>query len=193
MSRIIAGVAGGLRLTSVPNHGTRPTTDRVKEAIFSRLESHGLLSGAEVLDLYAGSGALGLEALSRGAVSAELVEFHAQAARVCQQNAKAVTSKVPGTRAKVHQRKVEAYVAGMAHDVDVVFADPPYEVTNEAVADVLEDLSRRLAPGAVIVLERGKRSGAPILPTGLRLDAAKNYGETVVFYLELDDADEVRD
>jgi 16S rRNA (guanine966-N2)-methyltransferase len=187
MSRIIAGATGGLRLTSVSGDGTRPTTDRVKEAIFSRLESYGVLSGAVVVDLYAGSGALGLEAVSRGAASADLVEFHSGAARVCSANAKAVSSRVPGSRVRVHPKKVESYAASMIGPVDLVFMDPPYSVTNAHVTEILTALRPHLAPEAVVVLERGKRTGAPEWPDGLVLDAEKNYGETTVFYLEIDD------
>ncbi|GAA1347846.1 16S rRNA (guanine(966)-N(2))-methyltransferase RsmD [Falsarthrobacter nasiphocae] len=188
MSRIIAGAAGGLRLTSVPGAGTRPTTDRVKEAIFSRLESYGVLAGAEVLDLYAGSGALGLEALSRGAASVELVESHAGAARVCQQNARAVTSKLPGARAKVSRAKVESHVRSLAPGLDLVLVDPPYDVPNEQLTAVLEPVAAALAPGGTVVVERGKRTGEPQWPAGLTCEAVKTYGETTVFYLEATEA-----
>ena len=87
MSRIVAGVAGGLTLASVPGDNTRPTTDRVKEALFSRLESYDVIAGARVLDLFAGSGALGVETASRGAATVDLVEFEDKAAAVCQRNA----------------------------------------------------------------------------------------------------------
>lgn len=190
MSRIIAGAAGGLRLASVEGQGTRPTTDRVKEAVFSRLESYDLLQGAAVLDLYAGSGALGLEALSRGAARADFVESHAGAARTCQQNVRTVLARVPGASAQVHRMKAESYAAAAGRPVDVVLADPPYDVSNGAVTALLADLVPRLAPGAVVVLERGKRTGEPEWPAGLVLDAVKSYGETVVFYVDAEPSGE---
>ena len=88
MSRIIAGTAGGLRLASVPGENTRPTTDRVKESLFSKLESYGVVQGARVLDAYAGSGALGCEALSRGAASVEFVEKYPKACEMLRQRRK---------------------------------------------------------------------------------------------------------
>jgi hypothetical protein len=110
MSRIIAGTAGGTSLTSVPGTGTRPTTDRVKEALFSRLESYDILSGARVLDLFAGSGALGIESASRGAVSVDLVELADKAAGTCKQNAKLINDAAGRTVVSVHRAKADTYL-----------------------------------------------------------------------------------
>ncbi|QHE72100.1 16S rRNA (guanine(966)-N(2))-methyltransferase RsmD [Rhodococcus sp. WAY2] len=175
MTRIIAGLAGGRRLR-VPPSGTRPTSDRVREALFSALNSRMDLEGASVLDLYAGSGALGLEALSRGADRVLLVESDAKAAGVISQNVSAVG--LPG--AAVRTAPVSAVLAGTADRVyDLVLADPPYAVDDGAVQTVLSDLRGHgwVADGSIVVLERSSRSPETSWPEGYAPVKAKKYGE----------------
>lgn len=188
MTRIIAGFAGSLTL-AVPGTGTRPTSDRVREAIFSSLDARGLLADARVLDLYAGSGALGLEAASRGAASVTLVEKGQQAARACSANAKKVRSSAPEARAPsvdVVARAVRTYLAGASAVFDLVFLDPPYDLGEGDVSLDLLHLMPLLAPDATVMLERSSRSPRPELPAGLRLDGRKDYGDTSLWWLGTD-------
>ncbi|MBM4590360.1 16S rRNA (guanine(966)-N(2))-methyltransferase RsmD [Rhodococcus hoagii] len=176
MTRIVAGRAGGRRL-KVPAIGTRPTSERVREALFSSLDSRIDLEGAAVLDLYAGSGALGLEALSRGAAHVLLVESDAKAAAVVKQNVAAVGL----SGAVVRTAPVAAVVGGPAErEFDVVLADPPYAVTEEAVTSVLSDLVAHswVGEGSIVVVERSSRSPETTWPDGMRPERTKRYGET---------------
>lgn len=179
--RIVAGRAGG-RVLAVPGKGTRPTSDRVREALFARLEHLEALDGARVLDLFAGSGALGLEAVSRGAASAVLVEASPVAAAVCRRNVAAVG--IPGV--VVHVERVLPYLrrSASADRVDLVLVDPPYDVDEDALADVLATLAPRLAPGAVLVVERSARSPEPSWPAGVLRFDSRRYGETAVWLAE---------
>lgn len=178
MTRIVAGTARGRRL-KVPAHGTRPTADQVREAVFSALAARVDLDGARVLDLYAGSGALGLEALSRGAEHVLLVEHDARAASVLTENARLVD--LPG--AVVRRSTVAAALAGApGAPYDLVVADPPYAVTDVAVAGVLAALLEGgwLAVDAVVVLERSSRAARTVWPEGLEATWSKVYGEARV-------------
>ncbi|MBF7734082.1 16S rRNA (guanine(966)-N(2))-methyltransferase RsmD [Rhodococcus erythropolis] len=175
MTRIISGLAGGRRLR-VPPSGTRPTSDRVREALFSALEARIDLEGCAVLDLFAGSGALGLEALSRGAEHVVLVESDAKAAAVIKANIGTVA--LPG--ATVRAAPVAAVVSGpSAREYDIVIADPPYAVTDEAVVSILADLqaNKWVGEGTIVVLERSSRSPETVWPQGYEPIKAKNYGE----------------
>jgi 16S rRNA (guanine966-N2)-methyltransferase len=181
VTRIVAGALGGRRLTVPAGQGTRPTSDRVREALFSSLDNLLDLDGARFADLYAGSGAVGLEACSRGAAHVLLAESDAKAARVIRSN---VAALGVGARVRVVADKVERLVAGEPDDgYDAVFIDPPYAVTDERVRAVLEALAQRwLAPEAVVVVERSGR-GAPIAwPEGLAPLAERRYGETALWY-----------
>lgn len=182
MTRIVAGSAGG-RTLEVPLRGTRPTSDRVREAVFSRLEHIGVVEGAHVLDLYAGSGALGLEALSRGAASATLVDAARAAADVCRRNAVALGFAAVRVARMPAERFVRE-VPGRAWDL--VLVDPPYDVPATQLQEVLEHLAATgaLSPGAVVVVERRGRDAEPAWPAGLALVQRKDYGETAVYYLE---------
>lgn len=180
MTRIIGGSAKGRPLRTPPGDSTRPTSDRVREALFSMLTSEfGNLNELAVLDLYAGSGAVGLEALSRGAASAVLVEQHRAAAGVCRANAEAT-----GLAAQVRQQSVSSYLAGEGERFDVVFLDPPYDVSSAAITDVLAALVDRLTPNALIVVERSARGDRPVVPEGLVAVGERRYGETVLILLE---------
>lgn len=161
----------------VPASGTRPTSERVREALFSSLDSRIDLEGAAVLDLFAGSGALGLEALSRGADHVLLVESDAKAAAVIKQNVAAVG--LPG--AVVRTAPVAAVVGAAAErEFDVVLADPPYSVTEEAVTAALSALVAHgwVGEGTVVVVERSVRSPETSWPDGMRAERVKRYGET---------------
>ena len=188
MSRIVAGAAGGLRLGSVPGRGTRPTTDRVKESLFARLAAWGMLDGAQVLDLFAGSGALGCEAASRGAAAVTLVERHAPAVRVCRANV-AVVHRALGRDGvvAVHQGSVAAYLADPARGPwDLVLADPPYPLPEQELTAVLAPLAGRLRKGGVVVVERSARSPEPSWPAGLRRFEHGRHGETALWFAEAD-------
>jgi len=180
---VIAGEAGGRRLAVPDGRDTRPTSDRAREGLFATISSIvGPLAGARVLDLYAGSGAVGLEALSRGAEHVLLVEHGARAARVIRQNIEAIG--LPG--AAVIADRVERVLARgpAAGRYDVVFADPPYTLADAGVTRVLALLAEQgwLAPGALVVVERATRSGPPGWPDGFAPDRARRYGEATFWY-----------
>ena len=182
MTRIVAGSVGG-RSLEVPPRGTRPTSDKVREAVFSRLTHYDVLDGAHVLDLYAGSGALGLEAASRGAAEVVLVEAAASAAQVCARNVASLG--LSGVR--VVTDKAERFVrAQRTLPWDLVFLDPPYDVTDADVAAVLAALESQVSPEAVVVVERASRSPEPTWPATWRLITSKSYGDTTVYYAEPD-------
>lgn len=178
MTRIIAGVAGGRRI-AVPARGTRPTSDRVREALFSALAADPGLDGAAVLDLCAGSGALGLEALSRGAAHATFVEADRRAAGVLRRN----VADLGLAGAVVLAAPAATVLAGPApREHDVVLVDPPYDVPDREVAGWLAaaDAHGWLAPDAVVVVERGARSGTFAWPQPLRGVRERRYGDTVL-------------
>ncbi|MGF6821282.1 16S rRNA (guanine966-N2)-methyltransferase [Microbacterium sp. ZKA21] len=183
MTRIIAGDAGGMRL-AVPAAGTRPTSDRVRESLFGALEAADAIDGARVLDLYAGSGALGLEALSRGAASADLVELSKAAAGVVRRNALAV-SRATGRAARVHHLGVHAYLLRSAGPFDLVFSDPPYDLDDTAMTADLVALAPLLSDDALVVIERAKRSTPPALhAAGLEEVRTKVYGDTALWWAQ---------
>ena len=186
MTRIIAGAAGGTPLTAVPGSLTRPTTDRVKEALFSRLDAFDVIAGARVLDLYAGSGALGVESGSRGARTVELVESDARASAVCQRNADLINGVLGRKAVTVHRTKADPFLDRAAEDAawDLVFLDPPYPLEEAGLSAVLGKLAAHLAPGAVVVVERSSRSPEPGWPESLTRFAEKKYGETRLWYAE---------
>jgi 16S rRNA (guanine966-N2)-methyltransferase len=176
VTRIIAGVAGGRRLDVPAGRGTRPTSDRVREALFSSL---GDLDSARVLDLYAGSGAFGLEALSRGAAHALLVESAPAALAVLRANVSAL--QLPG--AAIAPTRVERLLAVPPDQgpYDVVLLDPPYADPVDPVLSRLVD-GGWLAPGAQVVVERGLRSSPPAWPPGLLALRSRRYGQTCLWY-----------
>jgi 16S rRNA (guanine966-N2)-methyltransferase len=184
MTRIIAGLAGGRRLATVPGRSTRPTTDRAREGLFSTVTSiRGGLAGAAVLDLYAGSGAVGLEALSRGAVDVILVEADARAAQVIKENIANVGLEGARLLAEKAQRVLVRGPAG-ARPRDLVFADPPYAMGADELTRMLVTLSDEgwLAPGALVVVERSSRSGPPAWPAGYESERSRRYGEATLWY-----------
>ena len=186
MSRIIAGAAGGTTLVSVPGSLTRPTTDRVKEALFSRLDAFEVISDARVLDLYAGSGSLGVESASRGAQSVDLVESDGKASEVCQRNADLVNTVAGRKVVTVHRSKVDSFLdrAQAAVRWDLVFLDPPYPLDEPGLGGVLAKLLPHLAEGAVVVVERSSRTPEPSWPDGMERFAERKYGETKLWFAE---------
>ncbi|MGQ0467227.1 MAG: 16S rRNA (guanine(966)-N(2))-methyltransferase RsmD [Sporichthyaceae bacterium] len=185
MLRIVGGVAKGRRI-AVPPAGTRPTADRMREAMFSTLASLGALDGARVLDLYAGSGAVGLEALSRGASETLFVESDRKALAVLRANMAALD--LPG--AGLHAGRVEKVLASPELDFgapyDLLFADPPYALEAAALCRVLDLARVRLASDAVVVLERATRDPAWIWPGGFAPLFSKRYGEGTLWYARHD-------
>jgi 16S rRNA (guanine966-N2)-methyltransferase len=182
VTRVIGGVARGRRLATPPGGGTRPTSDRVREALFSALEAAvGSLSGLRFLDLYAGSGAVGLEARSRGAVAVTCVESDRRTAAVVRENARALGF----TDVEVVVSSVSRALKGDPRaPYDLVFSDPPYSLSAAAVQGDLEALVRPgwLAAGATVVVERSSRGPAPAWPEGLAADRSRRYGETTLWY-----------
>ncbi len=181
MTRIVAGTAGGRTLV-VPSSGTRPTSERVREALFSRLEHLDAVDDARVLDLYAGSGALGLEALSRGAAHAVLVDSARVAVDACRRNARTLGL---ADRVDVVADRVDRYVARATPDAfDLVLLDPPYDLRDDVLAAALDGVATCVAPGAVVVVERSSRATAPVWPAPLEAVDDRRYGETQVWFAE---------
>lgn len=183
MTRIIAGTAKGRKLRVPPGQSTRPTSDRVREAMFSSLESElGTLTGVRVLDLFAGSGALGFEAVSRGAAAAVLVESDARAATTIRASAKDLG--MPEVR--VVQQSVETFVTAApdyGERFNVVLADPPYKVWSDKLNAILANLTDGwLAGNAVVVVERDRRSEPLKWPDGVTALRERKYGETMLWY-----------
>ena len=188
MTRIIAGTHGGRRLSAPAGVATRPTSDRVREAFFSALDTMTDLSGARFADLYTGSGAVGLEALSRGAKHALLVESDARAARTIRDN---IVALKLGSAARLITGKVSQVLAGGPEEspdgrgrYDVVFADPPYAVGDDEILQLQEALLAAdwLAPDAVVAIERSSRGDPLSWVDGITADRSRRYGETTLWY-----------
>ncbi|MYS82225.1 16S rRNA (guanine(966)-N(2))-methyltransferase RsmD [Embleya scabrispora] len=183
MTRVIAGAAGGRRLSTPPGEGTRPTSDRAREGLFSTLQSlRGNLHGARVLDLFAGSGAVGLEALSRGAARVLLVESDPRAANTIRTNIRLVA--LPGAQLRPARAEKTAAVPCPDEPYDVVFLDPPYAVTDGDVRALLGALAEHgwLASEALIVVERATRGGPFAWPADFAEIRSRRYGEGTLWY-----------
>lgn len=187
--RVIAGRFKGVALAT-PKSGTRPTTDRTKEAIFSRLDSWGVIDDARVLDLFAGTGALGIEALSRGARALVAVESSRPAAALITRTFADLRHQRAWSAdlsAQVVTRRAEQYVAGFASEqFDLIFIDPPYAFETEECNQLLAGIAANGLAGeqTTIVLERSTRSTEPEPPAGWSIAERRDYGETAVYYLE---------
>jgi 16S rRNA (guanine966-N2)-methyltransferase len=178
--RIVAGAAKGRRLV-VPSRGTRPTSDRAREALFSTLGGLLDLDGARVLDLYAGTGAVGLEALSRGASHVTFVESDRTAAAILRRNVEAVG--LPG--AQLVTASVEGYLAGdVGEPFDLAYLDPPYALDDLTLGAVLTGLGapHRLVAGAVVVVERPAQVAPPRWPDVIQSVKQRRYGAGVLWY-----------
>jgi 16S rRNA (guanine966-N2)-methyltransferase len=190
VTRIISGRAGGQRLQTPSGAGTRPTSDRVREALFSRLEHLEVLTGARVLDLYAGSGALGLEAASRGAADVVLVESDRAAAAVARRNAVRLGIPESSVLATTVQRALASPPAARR---SLVFLDPPYDLDEDALAADLTALVERgwLTQDALVVVERSSRSPEPRWPEAMIPEGERRYGETRIWFAGPRTPDEV--
>lgn len=193
MTRIIAGRLGGRRLATPRGDATRPTSERVREAVFSRIESLMDLTSARVLDLYAGSGALGLEAVSRGAGFAVLVESDRRTARLVESN---IAELNLGTVAVARPEKVDRLLerGPGGPPFDLVLLDPPYPLPEVELTETLQRLVQLgwLTSQALVVIERAARSPDPTLPQGLVALGSRRYGETTVHFVEPRDGSEPR-
>jgi 16S rRNA (guanine966-N2)-methyltransferase len=169
--RIIAGIARGRRLRSLSGE-TRPMTDRVREGVFSALGS--MVDGAVVLDLFAGTGAIGLEALSRGAATVVFVERSRRALRVLRSNIDAV-----GLGGEVAAGDVDRYLESPGRDFDLAFVDPPYSISLASVQATLGRLVPRLAGDATVVLHR-RVGTTPDAPAGLTMVDQRRYGDSEI-------------
>lgn len=182
MTRIIAGTAGGRRLRTPSGDSTRPTSDRVREALFSALDSTlGSITGLRFLDLYAGSGAVGLEARSRGAGVVTLVEHDRRTAALIRDNVRTLGF----TQVEVLATSVaRALLTPPRAPYDVVFCDPPYALGDDALTEDLTALCDHgwLERGALVVVERSARSGPVVWPKGVTGDRTRKYGETALWY-----------
>jgi 16S rRNA (guanine966-N2)-methyltransferase len=182
VTRVIAGAAGGRRISVPTGRDTRPTSDRAREGLFATVHSLlGDLDGLRVADLFAGSGAVGLEALSRGASHVLLIESSARAAKVIRANVEALG--LPG--AELVTDRVERVVRRTPPEpYDLIFADPPYAVAAETVLALLDALRDHgwLAPGALVAVERATRGEPVNWPEGYTESRARRYGEGTLWY-----------
>ena len=181
MSRIIRGLAGSIRLASAPA-GTRPTSDRVKESLFGSLEAAAAIENADVLDLFAGTGALSLEALSRGAKSLVAIESARAALNVCLKNSASVGAALSAAGARppmeIKLSDAVAYLSSTIKEFDLVFADPPYDL--DVAGKLLERVVAVLRPNGLFVLELSSKVDTPAPVEGLELSSEKSYGDTKV-------------
>jgi 16S rRNA (guanine966-N2)-methyltransferase len=182
VTRIVAGLAKGRGILVPPGRTTRPTSDRAREGLFSTIEAlAGSLEGSRVLDLYAGSGAFGLEALSRGAAHALFVENDAKAVAVLRRN----IDELALAGAQVRAERVEHLPASKPHQAfDLVLADPPYSTDAGAVRNLLEGLieSGWVCHGAIIAIERATRDAPWVWPDGIEPERERRYGEGTLWY-----------
>lgn len=194
VTRIIGGLAGSLKLAA-PAKSTRPTSDRIRESIFNRLEDWEALQGARVLDLYAGTGALALEALSRGASSVVMVDSNKSAAGVCRANLELVGKSLLKQGVNFDGNVVAQDAKAFAHhqaersegfedsEFDLVFIDPPYDVSNHELETILTHLKPALHEEFTVLVERSSRTEEMKWPAGYQLESRKDYGDTSVFWL----------
>ncbi len=169
--RIIAGIAGGRRLKAPDTDGTRPATDRVREAVFSSLGD--LVVDAVVVDLYAGSGSYGLEALSRGASSATFVENGHAAIRALSENIRSL-----GIGGEIHRSTVRQFLQSNKAGFDLVFVDPPWPLDTEELERDFLAIDPGLRNGGVVVASRRHTDRVPEGPESWRVAAEKRYGDT---------------
>lgn len=182
--RIIAGKAGGRRLKSPDTRGTRPATDRVREAVFSSIGAW--VEDSTVADLYAGSGSYGLEALSRGASSAVFVENGRKALQALRANVKTV-----GLGGSIIESTVQAYLKKANHHFHLVFLDPPWPDPTEQMEEDLAALDRLLLPSAEVVVSRRHTDRPPVHPENWRVAADKRYGDTrIIRYEKVENVDD---
>lgn len=180
MARIIAGTQKGRRLAAVPSEATRPTSDRVKESLFSRLEGYNALADAVVVDLFAGSGALGFEALSRGARSLEAVDRSESSFKTMTKNAATFGSQV----AVIKNEALRYLRSRTGEPIELLFLDPPYDYPEAELTKVLSAAVDQLHEAATVVVERDIRAPEPGWPAGVRRFHEKSYGSTRIWLAE---------
>ena len=186
MTRIIAGAIGSLQLKPAAK-ATRPTSDRVKESLFAKLDAMGVIEGAKVLDLFAGTGALGLESASRGAESVDLVERDRNAFDLLQQNVKSSLSSFEkqgmSIKIQAHNQDAQRFLKSSAGSFDLVFIDPPYEFPNSDLGELLQTVAGLLSDDGLVVVERSSRSEQLDIES-LKLQSSKTYGDTAIWIYE---------
>lgn len=179
VTRIVAGTAKG-RTLRVPSKGTRPTSAKVREAVFSKLENWDLIRGGHVLDLFAGSGALGLEALSRGAASAVFVERSRSAMKVINENARALDFL---DESQFVYGEAAQFLTTSQLGFDVVFVDPPYSWAQADLFGLLNGLIPLIEQHGIIVVERPSRDAKLQVPSALTLEDHRAWGDTAAWFL----------
>jgi 16S rRNA (guanine966-N2)-methyltransferase len=186
VTRIIAGAIGSLQLKPAAK-ATRPTSDRVKESLFAKLDAMGVIEGARVLDLFAGTGALGLESGSRGAISVDLVERDRNAFDLLQQNVKSSLSSFEkqgiSNKIQAHNLDAQRYLKSAAAGFDLVFIDPPYDFPNSELEQLLLAVADLLSEAGLVIVERSSRSEELVIEV-LDLQSSKSYGDTAVWIYE---------
>lgn len=184
MSKIVAGLAGGLPLKPVPGSNTRPTTERAKEAVFSWLESRDWLENNAVLDLYSGSGGLAVEAASRGARSVTGVEIARAAAQIAEHNANVVNHALNREVVTIQHTPVHRFLAAtQPGSWDLILADPPYDIDEDQLASTITQALAALMDDGLFVLERAYKAAEPEWPTGVYVVDARRYGEAMVYFV----------
>lgn len=184
MTRVVAGRWGGRRLRTPQGNATRPTSDRVRESMFQSIESmFGGLQGVRVVDVYAGSGALGIEALSRGAAACEFVESDRRAAAVIEGNLADLGTTGPVRRmpARRYARDFAAIHGDQAAPIELLLLDPPYRTEQRELMEVLGELGARMSTEALVVVERSSRDDFA-WPEGIEAVRHRSYGETALWY-----------
>lgn len=176
--RVVAGSARGTRLARVPP-GTRPVSDRAREGLFSSLGER--VPGAVCLDLFAGTGAMGIEALSRGAARCDLVDSSAAAVRAIEENLARTHLE---DRARVRRADARGFLGGADEGYDLVFLDPPYALPEADLSGILDALRPHLLTGATVVLTRPARSGTDVIPVNLQVVRRLTYGDARILVLE---------
>jgi 16S rRNA (guanine966-N2)-methyltransferase len=183
--RIIAGVGKGRKLFSPPSI-TRPTSDRAREGLFSSLIStFGTLDGLHFLDLFAGSGAVGVEALSRGAGLVESIESNSESAQVCEKNFELLLNQPNLGKFKVHETTTFEYINHLANkQFDIIFLDPPYDVINIEIEKILKKIlsNNLLGKFGVIAIERDAKGAVFTWPNGLQEVKVRSYGQGAIHY-----------
>ncbi len=183
MTRIISGYLGSMQLKAAAK-ATRPTSDRVKESLFAKLDAMGVLEGAEVLDLFAGTGALGIEAASRGAKRVKFIEQDRTAHSLLTHNIALATQSFSkqGVEAHLDAQNLNAkkFLKTTSAAFDLVFIDPPYEFANSDLTELIELLTQHLKSDTLVVVERSSRSDKPELER-VELLSEKSYGDTAVW------------
>jgi len=186
VTRIIAGAIGSLQLKPAAK-ATRPTSDRVKESLFAKLDAMGVIEGAKVLDLFAGTGALGLESASRGAAAVELVERDRNAFALLEQNVKSSLSSFEkqgiSSKIQAHNLDAQRYLKSATAGFDLVFVDPPYDFPNAELEQFLIAIGEILSEEGLVIVERSSRSEQLEIET-LAFQSSKTYGDTAVWIFE---------